>query len=169
MKKDRKGFTLIELVVVTVIMGILASLSIPYYLKTVETAKAGDAVAIGHMLANSYSMYLVDNPAAPLSGSLSNVCNNAASVTCANTFAPSPCRLVACNYVARQDWDASAYTYSVGGGFLATVRRKTGASPGTNTAAYTGWGYNFTDLSAGGAGCTALPASPYPTPSCPNF
>ncbi len=164
MKKNRKGFTLIELVVVTVIMGILASMGIPYYLKTVETSKAGDAVAIGHMLANSYRMYLIDNPDATqaLSGSLTNACNSA---VCAATFPPSPCRLVACNYAARQDWDASAYVFSVGGGFMAAARRRSGASPGTNTAAYTGWGYNFSDLTSGGSGCTSLGT----TPTCPNF
>ena len=161
MKTSKKGFTLIELVVVTVILGILASLSVPYYLKTVESSKASDAVAIGFMLATSYRMYRVDSPTVPLSGTLSNACNMGACSTGDTTA----CRLVRCNYVAKQDWNASAYTFTVGGGPMATARRKTGPPPGTNTAAYTGWGYDFPDLSAGGGGCTELGS----TPSCPNF
>jgi len=159
MNNNRKGFTLIELVIVTVIMGILASMGLPYYLKTVEVSKASDALAIGHMLANSYRMYLVDNPNLPLTGAVTNTCNTGVC----NTSATDACRLVRCNYVARQDWDASAYSYSVGAtaDIAASVSRKSGASPGTNSTPYTSWGYNFSTS----GGCAVVGEAP----SCPSF
>lgn len=171
MRKTRKGFTLIELVVVTVILGIMASMAIPFYLKSVESSKASDAVAIGHMLANSYRMFKVDNPGVGLSGMIKSApdspdCNTGLCSTIDNTG----CRLVRCNYVARQSWSMSAYNFTIktgspGSPVIVTVTRKNGASPGTNTAAYTGWGYNFSDLSGGVAGCAPLGT----TPPCPNF
>jgi len=154
MKCNRKGFTLIELLVVVLIMGILASMGIPRYLKTVEVSKAGDAVAIGHMLANSYRMYLVDHPLGLTPTVLGNTCNSA---TC--SAAAGACVLVACNYVARQDWNTSAYSFTVGGtvGTLVTARRRSGT--------YAAWGYTFSDLTGGGAGCAPLSGAP----PCPSF
>ena len=177
MKKNRKGFTLIELVIVTVILGIMASMAIPFYLKSVETSKAGDAVAIGHMLANSYRMYLVDNPAAGarLTGAITDACNTGACNTGnppANYGDTTGCRLVRCNYIAKQSWSASAYNFTVNPGVpnIVTVARKTGVSPGTNTNGYNTWGYTFSDMSTGGAGCTATGGSgTLIVPPCPNF
>ena len=161
MKKNRKGFTLIELVVVTVIIGIMASMAIPLFLKTVESSKASDAVAIGHMLGNSYRMYLVDHPGASLSGQITNACNTG------GCDASNPCQLVRCNYVAKQNWDGSAYNYFVGGDFASSVSRKTGASPGTSNTPYSGWGYTFS-LAEGR--CATVPSSGSSAPpSCPNF
>jgi len=161
MKKNRKGFTLIELVVVTVIIGILATMGIPYYLKTIEVSKAGDGVGIGQLLGNSYRMYLVDNPGASLNGQITNTCNTYTACALA-PLAPNPCLLVACNYVAKQNWDGGAYTYSIGaGGFASSIRRRTGSSPGTNTTPYSGWGYDFSTS----GGCSPVGGAP----SCPNF
>ncbi len=159
MNNNKKGFTLIELVIVTVIMGILASMGLPYYLKTVEVSKASDALSIGHLLGNSYRMYLVDNPSLPLTGSITNACNTGAC----DTSATDACRLVRCNYVARQDWDSSSYSYSIGAAadIAATVSRKTGASPGTNNTPYNGWGYTFSTT----GGCAVVGEAP----SCPGF
>ncbi len=167
----RKGFTLIELVVVVLIMGILASLGMPYYFKTVETSKATNSLALGHLLANANRMYRLDNPGAPISGQITNTCNSP-TLTC--TAATGGCRLVACSYVAAQDWNAGSYNYFVcnpvggaGGGYcesgaVSSVRRKAGAS-----APYSSWGYRFTALGS----CEEIPEMTNPShpPECPRF
>ncbi len=157
MNKNRAGFTLIEMVVVVLIMGILASIGVPYYYKTVETSKATDSVAIGHMLGNAYRMFQLDNPGASLNGQVTNGCNSGAC----STGDTSACRLVRCNYVARQDWGASAYNFyvgagSCGGGNVSCTRRGSGAS-----ANYSGWGYNFSDTGS----CSPRSSAP----DCPKF
>ena len=63
--KNNKGFTLIELIMVTIILGILAAVAIPRYMTTVEKAEAAaeDAV-IGSIMAGleTYAVeQLMDN------------------------------------------------------------------------------------------------------------
>ncbi|MEK7720801.1 MAG: prepilin-type N-terminal cleavage/methylation domain-containing protein [Elusimicrobiota bacterium] len=155
MKSNKKGFTLVELVVVVIIVGILASIGMPYYYKTVETAKATDAVAIGHMMGSAYRMFKIDYPAVDLSGEIKNTCN----VACTAVSSTSGCRLVACNYMAKHDWTNSSYSYLVGsscGTNAACVRRVGGNSP------YSGWGYDFSMT----GGCSTVGTG---TPSCPKF
>jgi prepilin-type N-terminal cleavage/methylation domain-containing protein len=43
MTKSRKGFTLVELAVVIVIIGVLAAFGVPQFLKSVERSKAAEA------------------------------------------------------------------------------------------------------------------------------
>lgn len=57
----KKGFTLLELLIVVLIIGILATISMPYYRKTIETSKATDALSLLNMIANANKMYQLDN------------------------------------------------------------------------------------------------------------
>ncbi len=163
---NRKGFTLIELMVVVLIMGILASMGIPYYYKTIETSRAGDAVALGHLIANANRMYNIDRPGSPISGGITNGCN---TQTC--TTATGACILIACSYVAAQDWNGGSYDFyacngatggpccgngGVGETGVSCARRKSGVG-----FPYANWGYQF--YSSGR--CYAVGGAP----SCPKF
>jgi len=165
---SRKGFTLIELLVVVLILGILASMGMPYYFKTIETSKANDALAIGHLLGNSNRMWNLDKGGSNFTaGQITDTCN---SSSCGTTN--SACNLVGCNYVAKQDWQQSgraAYLYYVcnpatgaGGGCCSRnsagcVMRQVSAS-----IPYRTWGYRFTDSGQ----CVAFGTD---VPACPRF
>ncbi|MEI7527454.1 MAG: type II secretion system protein [Elusimicrobiota bacterium] len=155
--KTYRGFTLIELMVVVLIIGTLAVISLSYYSKTVETSKATESVGLAQGVGNAYRVFQIDNPNWLLSGQLSNACN---AYTCATVPRGSACRMLACGYVATQDWDNSPYNYFVGAscgvGMSACSRRNGGIAP------YDSWGYNF-DQSGN---CTAIGSG---MPACPGL
>ena len=56
--KARKGFTLVELAVVIVIIGVLAAFGVPRFLKSVERSKAAEAFAYLSAVRSSQERYL---------------------------------------------------------------------------------------------------------------
>jgi len=56
--KARKGFTLVELAVVIVIIGVLAAFGVPRFLKSVERSKAAEAYAFLSAVRSSQERYL---------------------------------------------------------------------------------------------------------------
>jgi prepilin-type N-terminal cleavage/methylation domain-containing protein len=59
--KTRKGFTLVELAVVIVIIGVLAAFGVPRFLKSVERSKAAEAFAYLAAVRSSQERYQAQN------------------------------------------------------------------------------------------------------------
>ncbi len=55
-----KGFTLLELIVVIIIIGVLASLAAPQYFKVTERARAAEGVSLLSLLRGSQIRYYVE-------------------------------------------------------------------------------------------------------------
>jgi len=59
--KARKGFTLVELAVVIVIIGVLAAFGVPQFLKSVERSKAAEAFNYLSAMRSSQERFLAKN------------------------------------------------------------------------------------------------------------
>lgn len=57
----RKGFTMVELIVVVIVVAILATLALPQYIKAVERAKAGKARQNLSFISQAQKMYWDEN------------------------------------------------------------------------------------------------------------
>jgi prepilin-type N-terminal cleavage/methylation domain-containing protein len=165
---NKKGFTLLEVIVVTLIVGILAAVGIPAYKKGIETNQAVNAVSLLQAAGTANRMYYLKHGSYQ-SGYMTSSCNTAAS--CGTDTAP--CNLISCKYLAPQDFDNNLYALpifdgtsraehcaggiTVAGGttdnWVAIVCRNTAS------ATYTAWGYGMNT----NGGITALGSAPAAT------
>ena len=148
MKRISNGFTLVELLVVVLIIGILGAMGVPKYMKTVATSRANAAVGIVQMVANAQRMCLLDNP--------TNLGLCTASKLDANQY------LVKQNYIANMDWASSYYDYYACNGGCACGGAGVACAISTRDPYVNNWGYS---ISATGA-CVELNAA---TPKCPKM
>lgn len=66
-RKDERGFTLVELMIVMTIIGILASIAIPSYIRSVQKAKEAVLREDLHTMRTAIDSYTVDKEKAPQS------------------------------------------------------------------------------------------------------
>jgi prepilin-type N-terminal cleavage/methylation domain-containing protein len=130
-----KGFTLIELIIVIIVIGILAAVAVPQYLTATERAQAGKARSNIGLIAQAEKIYRAEMDTYII------VANDAANATLGN--------FVELNAVdADTNW---SYTVAAGGSgittsFTVSATRTSGSNNGeTLTLDELGaWGGNFT-------------------------
>lgn len=145
------GFTLIELLVVVLIIGVLAAMGLTQYSKTMEVARADDALAATKSIANANRMYALDHNGTYLSGNLSSCAPDGTSTTC-NGTAASACDLLYCNYLARQDLRTTVdggpknYLFQAADGNAAGNVAATATRLDTADAPFNTWGFTVTRM-----------------------
>jgi type II secretion system protein G len=88
MLRNQKGFTLMELMIVIVIIGVLAAIGVPAYTGYVNKAKSATCDSNKRSLASAVGLYYAENSAYPSETSqLSTLMPNYADMTCAETGA----------------------------------------------------------------------------------
>jgi len=149
----RGGFTLVELLVVVLIVGILAAISVPQYNKSVETSKAEAAASTLTMIGQAQRMFQLDLGSYVANGTMADSCN---SKCCWGGGCSEPatdrCQLVACKYLASQPWDGASYYFQAGTSVTCGVSAScpSGASriacarrQGASAEPYASWGYIY--------------------------
>jgi prepilin-type N-terminal cleavage/methylation domain-containing protein len=89
MRRSNKGFTLIELMIVVVIIGVLAALAVPRYMRAATKSKQSEAREILKQIYTMERAYFIENETYVLNGVTASAANPLAYLTLAIEIMPS--------------------------------------------------------------------------------
>ena len=153
MKRKSPGFTLVELLIVVIIIGVLVAIAIPQYQNSVETTKAYEAVSLVQMIGKSNKMFALDHRDVYAAGVFPTTANTPCDATksCA-TDCPGPtygaCCLVWCRYLSNQDFGSKQYLLAscdgnTAGACVGPNKELAAATHKAGSAPYSGWKYSM--------------------------
>lgn len=119
--KDRRGFTLVELMITVVIVGILAAVAIPLYQGQVKRAKASEADAALGSIRTALRVYYAENAAYPKASSFKAVTSIGIDMTAADLNGKY---FVASNYTYKSKDGKSYVIQAKGTGSQKGINRK---------------------------------------------
>lgn len=140
--KNNKGFTLTEVMVVVIVIGILVALSIPYLIGYVREAKNDRAKAMLYVVAQGYRNFKTDYPSIILNshGPLVKQ-NNNTNCTPTDLITQSShgySDLIKCSYIPNKKYSDFQYDFYIGGSTNNTCTNMTSTALaymiGTDTA-----------------------------------
>ena len=144
MKQVQRGFTLIELVMVIVIIGILAAVAVPKFVNLSSDARTGVMKAVEGSMRSANSMIYAKAAASGALGTTGTVTSGGATITTAFGYAATATDLVlAMDLIPASDFTLAATTITHSGAVTAagcqiTYGAATAALPPTYASVYTG-------------------------------
>lgn len=115
-KEGVYGFTLVELLIVLVIVGIFALIAMPQYQKTTESSYADQAVSVLQIIGTTNRLYYLDKGS--YAAGYLNSCP--AGVLC-GSGSPSACDLMNCQYMAMQNFSQGQYNFCATNGIISGI------------------------------------------------
>jgi prepilin-type N-terminal cleavage/methylation domain-containing protein len=145
MRHREKGFTLIEILVVVMIIGVLAVAGVNQYLKSAESQRAELGSDLVSQVAHANLLYYADRMSY-VSGAITNtLCSGQTACPSGN----GACSLISCGYLKLRNFDNQPYMVWAGNGDASSPACGDGGIAGMNPASVVACGRRRKDTDTG--------------------